>query len=117
MDAGFFRVSRSAGIWRGEERRVGKRRQEAFTRGLGNPPREAFGNPEGSRCRRTLPHTQPRAAAETGAPLRSLLLRDRPPPLRGGRKMAAGMGWSALSLPASPGPAGRAPRRTPGPGA
>lgn len=77
MDAGFFRVSRSAGI-RGEVRGLSVRLGRRPKLGPVWPTRGGFGDPDGPPCRGTLPpHACP--AAETSAPLRSLLLRDRPP--------------------------------------
>lgn len=43
---------------------------------MGWPASGDFEDPEDPRCQWTLPHYP---AAGTGAPLRSLLLRDRPP--------------------------------------
>lgn len=74
MDAGFFRVSRSAGI-RGKVRGFSVRLGKMPKLGTGWPAKRGFGDLKDPGGRRR----SPRAVEETGAPLRSLLLRDRPP--------------------------------------
>lgn len=108
MDAGFFRVSRSAGIW-GEVRGSSVRPGRGPKLGTVWPARRGFEDPDDLRAsgRSPLPCGGDRCAPAQSPPPGSSPLRGSD----GRRKMAAGMGRSGTPPPAClVGPAGRAAR-------